>query len=264
MYKSFKSLFSLGLIALSGGIFPTSVIAQQDQVVLFPLQDGSLFEEGPLSNGDGQYLFTGRIATGPRRRALLEFATQSIPSGSQILSAQLQLSMSRTISGPLNVALHRMNVDWVAGSVDAPGQEGIGAPAEDGDATWDNQAHPAQAWVNPGGDFANGASATTTVIDFGDYRWDSPGMVADVQAWVDAPASNFGWIVIGDEGAGQRTAKRFNAVDFANADERPQLTVTFTPPVTIAPPPQAVPIAWPVLLILALSLLAVPSALRKF
>jgi hypothetical protein len=56
-------------------------------------------------------------------------------------------------------------------------------------------------------------------------------MVADVQQWLDQPASNFGWIIIGNESQ-SGTSKRFNSREFGGSDA-PGLEVVFTP----APPP---------------------------
>ena len=50
-------------------------------------------------------------------------------------------------------------------------------------------------------------------------------MVADVQAWLDNPASNFGWLVLGDETA-IATAKRFDTRESASP---PMLTIEFIP-----------------------------------
>jgi hypothetical protein len=55
--------------------------------------------------------------------------------------------------------------------------------------------------------------------------------VADVQQWLDQPASNFGWIIIGNESQ-SGTSKRFNSREFEGSDA-PGLEVVFTP----APPP---------------------------
>ncbi len=51
-------------------------------------------------------------------------------------------------------------------------------------------------------------------------------MITDVQAWVDTPATNNGWIVIGDEAA-QKSVRRFGSKE---GSESPVLTVDFTPP----------------------------------
>jgi hypothetical protein len=52
-------------------------------------------------------------------------------------------------------------------------------------------------------------------------------MAADVQGWLDSPATNFGWIIIGNESAAL-TAKRFDAHE--SAATRPILTVYYTVP----------------------------------
>ena len=49
-------------------------------------------------------------------------------------------------------------------------------------------------------------------------------MVADVQSWLNNPASNFGWLVLGDETA-IATAKRFDTRESASP---PMLTIEFT------------------------------------
>ena len=66
-------------------------------------------------------------------------------------------------------------------------------------------------WGTNGGDFAPAISASTTVGAPGlFYSWSSPAMIADVQAWLDSPADNHGWILRGDEGS-QSTARRFES-----------------------------------------------------
>ncbi|MHC5003383.1 MAG: multicopper oxidase domain-containing protein, partial [Planctomycetota bacterium] len=73
------------------------------------------------------------------------------------------------------------------------------------------------------------ASASAVVSGSGSYNWSStPQLVADVQGWVDDPATNFGWIVIGEESVLQ-TARKFASRE-GSASQRPRLAVTFTPP----------------------------------
>src|SRR5207247_9985452 len=90
------------------------------------------------------------------RRGLIAFdVAGSVPAGSTITSAQLQLSMSLTIAGPIDVSLHRALADWGQGtSFSTAGGGGMGAPATPGDATWTLRFFPATPWTNPGGDFA--------------------------------------------------------------------------------------------------------------
>ena len=75
-------------------------------------------------------------------------------------------------------------------------------------------------------------SATATVPGVSLVTWGSTaGMVADVQSWLDTPASNFGWIVIGDEGQ-PRTAFFFDSRQNQDVPPvPPELTIEFTPAV---------------------------------
>ncbi len=74
------------------------------------------------------------------------------------------------------------------------------------------------------------------MIDVGDpgqfFSWSSaasPAMLTDVQQWLDSPATNFGWIMLGNESAGQ-TAKRFGGQDARSPESPPELTVEYDPP----------------------------------
>jgi hypothetical protein len=231
---SYSILILLAALAAAAGA---------DQVVLNPTKDNTMYEEmkeGEKSNGAGDYFFCGRTAKSELRRALVAFdVAGAIPAGSTINSALLTLTMSRTIAGPEPVELHVVLVDWGEGTSDAPGEEGDGAPAQPGDATWIHRFYDTDLWTNEGGDFAASASAVQTVDQIGTYTWGStPAMVADVQDWLDNPSSNFGWLVLGNEGQdgkGSATAKRFNSRE--NSSEGfatvPMLAINFTPPIAV-------------------------------
>lgn len=61
----------------------------------------------------------------------------------------------------------------------------------------------------------------------GSYTWSSTTeLVADVQAWVDDAAANFGWLVTGNEGASP-TAKRFDSRENPTEANRPVLEVVY-------------------------------------
>jgi hypothetical protein len=53
-------------------------------------------------------------------------------------------------------------------------------------------------------------------------------MVMDVQEWLNAPATNFGWIIRGNETLSQ-TAKRFDSRQNPTAANRPLLIVEYEP-----------------------------------
>ncbi len=143
--------------------------------------------------------------------------------------------MSRTTSGDVQVSLLRALRDWGEGTSNAGTPGGMGAPAAPGDATWVHTFYSTVFWSTPGGapgsDYTAGASATATVGDIvGPYSWNStPALLADVQSWLDSPASNFGWFVIGDEST-PGTAKQFESRESTNPSNRPSLRISFTPP----------------------------------
>lgn len=202
-------------------------------VTLTPSQDNTLFEDsqGDVSNGAGSFLFAGRTAQGSNslRRTLLEFdIAGSIPAGSTINTATLTLHMSRTITGASDVAVHRVLADWGEGTSDAALDEGRGTVATTGDATWLNTFFSSGAWTNPGGDFSGTPSGTTSVGSVGDYSWSGAGLVSDVAAWVASPATNSGWILIGNEQF--TSAKRFDSHENPTVANRPRLLIDFDPP----------------------------------
>ena len=199
-------------------------------ITLEPSKDNSMFEEADESNGQGSYLFSGQTApqnNNARRRALLQFNLDGvIPSGSTIESVSLELTMNRTISGSQAMTAHRLTKDWGEGASNAFGQEGRGTTAQTGDVTWRHTFYSNQFWTSQGGDYVGAASATTNVGGNGKYAWSGPNMVADVQAWVDNPATNFGWILIGLETT--TSAKRFYSREWNTAADRPKLTITYS------------------------------------
>ena len=206
--------------------------AVADTVIITATQDNTLYEDtfGGFSNGSGDYFFVGINGGGVIRRGLVKFdLTGMIPPGSTIMTATLTLNMSRTISGAQTQSLHKALADWGEGASHAAGQEGGGGPAAPGDATWIHTFSDTQFWTNPGGDYVAAPSASVTVSGLGSYSWMSGQMAADVQAWVDAPATNFGWLMIGAETGGV-TAKRYNSRENGSVSTRPELVVEFIPP----------------------------------
>lgn len=199
------------------------------RVTVPAVKDNTLF--GPFntsfSNGAGPSVFAGATRDFGPRRALLQFTlTGSLPPNVQIDSVRVRLHLSRTTSGAFTHTLHRLLRDW--GEEGSISLGGAGAQAFAGDATWSHAYFDSVAWNTPGGDFAAAASAATVVDSLvRDYFWGStPALVADVQAWADDPAANFGWILIGDETT--TSAKRFDARESVTPELRPQLIVDYT------------------------------------
>lgn len=203
---------------------------QQQTVILTPSKDATLYElsNGSLANGAGIHLFAGSTASSQRRRALVAFDVASqIPPGSVITSAVLTLQVSLTVAATQPTRLHPVTSDWSEGASNAgDSRDGGGTSSLAGDATWLHTAFPDRFWRTPGGDFSSTPDATASVGSFGPFSWgSSAALVARVQSWVDQPATNFGWIVIGNE-ATSRTTKRLDSREGA-ANARPTLTVEF-------------------------------------
>jgi len=206
--------------------------ASADMVTLFPSKDNTLFEDatGSISNGAGDYLFVGRSFQPDNRRALLSFDVTAIPSGALVESASLTLHMSRTqtLTSAVSISAHRLHRAWGEGSSNAPSrEEGAGAPAQTGDATWLHNFFNTSTWTTPGGDFDALASAMTSVGGLGFYAWSSPLLAQDVQDWIVRPDMNFGWLLLGDESE-VPTAKRFDSRENPNLSFRPTLAISYT------------------------------------
>jgi hypothetical protein len=69
-------------------------------------------------------------------------------------------------------------------------------------------------------------SAVASVAEPGPYRFESPGLAADVQSWLESPGEDFGWILIGDE-TGPTTSKRFASRESEDPAVAPALVIRF-------------------------------------
>ncbi len=200
-------------IAILTFLVPSSV-AFGGTVELLPSKDNTLYQtvNGSLSNGAGVSIFSGRTAMGPDRRAVLAFDLDGVvPAGHIVTGATLRLYMAQTIVGATPISAHALLADWGEGTSNAmDGNGGGGTASQPGDATWIHTFFPDAFWENEGGDFVPDASATTTVGGLGFYDWTSDALLADVNAWLADPGSNFGWIMINNAG-GVPTAKRFSS-----------------------------------------------------
>ena len=155
-------------------------------------RDNTLYENpnGTTGNGSGQHFFSGKTNGGFIRRGLIFFDVAAhVDQRATIQSVTLTLHMSRTVSPAGQVVqLRRVLSNWGEGASDASGEEGSGAEAAPGDATWVHTFFDTTAWGTLGGDFLSTASGTALVGDFGSYGWSSGGMVADIQHGSMTPA----------------------------------------------------------------------------
>jgi hypothetical protein len=221
----------LSLLALVAGVLAASASAETASVP--SAADNTLIESatGASSNGAGPAVFVGRNSQAAdfRRRGLLQFdVAGALPAGVIVTRAELSLTLTPSNPPPVEIGLHRVLAAWGEGASSASG--GGGAPAAPGDATWLHTFYDTAFWETPGGDFLTAASATTEVGDAGAVLWGStPAAIADVQAWLDFPDSNHGWLLLGDEGT-PTTAKRFASREAEDPAIRPRLLVEYAAP----------------------------------
>jgi len=203
----------------------TGVFAQtraSTTITLNPSKDNTLIENGSgsLSNGAGQNIYVGRInrSSGSIRRVVLAFDISSVPSGATVERVSLSLNMSRSRSGGQTISVHKLTADWGEGSSASFG--GNGASSASNDATWVHRF-------------------------FSSTSWSSAPMVTDMQAWVDASATNFGWLLKGNESS-QQTVKKFDSGGNSVSSTRPALSITYSvPDSTHTPPPTPTPTRTP-------------------
>lgn len=221
-------------------------VAQAAQVTIEPTKDATIFQN-PANNGSGSGngLFAGNNGMSSPRRALVTFdVAGSLPPNATVTSVQLALTLGMTAGGAgggRTVGLHRVGADWGEGDTladldpNSMSGQGSGAPAIDGDVTWNSRFHntaPASPWAAAGGVFQSTASASKLVGSSINsvYNWSSTAeLVSDVQLWYDSPAANFGWLLKGDESAAT-TFRAFYSRNVETAANRPKLTITYAVP----------------------------------
>ena len=205
-------------------------LAVAETVFIEATQDNTLYESpsGRLSNGAGDYLFSGLTLERLKRRAVIAFKDlDAIPAGATISSAKLHMHVSRENSNPETIKMHRLTSDWGEGSSKALENEGGGANSENGDATWAHTFWPTFTWNNDGGDFLETPSTELLVSIVDHYTFGpTPDMAGDVQLWLDSPAQNNGWILIGDETV--KSTRRFDSRENDIVANRPLLEVSYT------------------------------------
>ncbi len=217
-----------------------------------PIKDNTLYQPvqqdgyADVSDGAGPTMFAGKVkdadsdpntaGTQPAvRRAVLAFdIAGAIPAGSTINSVQLILYADKVSQNTgYTVTLHRLTSDWGEGTSNTGNsRQGRGEAPTTNDATWHHTFYPSLFWTTPGGDYSVTISASRSVGNTGFYTWGSTsGMVGDVQAWLNTPSQNFGWILIGDETQIQ-TTKRFATRESTGSTSgtswKPRLVIDYT------------------------------------
>lgn len=211
-----------------------SVLA--DTIVLQPSADTTLINVAPDNNlGAAEFFNAGTTGGGYKNRALLFYDLSSaLPPGAIITSAQLSLSIVRQPNSGLQhslFSLRRVFQPWGEGSQTyGEGGPGLGSPALAGEATWNHRFAGGATWSQPGGaegvDYSAVLSSTEQVGTIGDdiIFESSPELVADLQAWLNGSAPNFGWMLRTESEAMVKTARSFASRESGFG---PELTVNF-------------------------------------
>jgi len=138
--------------------------------------------------------------TGRNQRSFVQFDISSIPASSTVSSATLTLCATAVPGSTRTYDVHGVTASW--------GETTI---------TW--SAQPAVA--------ASATASATTPASAGCMSWD---VAADVQAWVNGTATNYGWRVKDQTEDANGLASQFRTHENATVAERPTLEVTYTPP----------------------------------
>ncbi len=214
-------------------------------ITLSAVSDTSIFENKPDANLGATTLLSGTNQQASRSRGMFRFDFSSLPVDAVINGVQVSLYCTRQPDpdqhgGPIasDFSLYRLFVDWGEGS----GSSNTGSVALAGNATWNERHFLETSWGTPGGligtDYANNPSATTAVGNIGAYVWgSSTELISDVQAWLAAPSSNFGFMLVNQSEALSGSARRFASREQSdNIKTPPKLTITYS----IVPEPSAI------------------------
>jgi hypothetical protein len=184
-----------------------------------------------LNFGGGTTFTVGGRNMGGQARALIRFNIAAhLPAGATVNSATLTLTVNNANGPNSTFDLHRALAEWGEGG----GDPNTGAAALEGEATWNHRLSPESAWSSAGGDYHGTPSASQAVAGLGSYAFSASGMAADVQMWLNNPASNFGWLLRSQAETTLGTIRRFAGRAGLGA---PQLAINYS----LSGPPPALP-----------------------
>ena len=196
-------------------------------------RDNTLYEDslGRWSSGAGPIMFCGNTQPGSGlRRALILFdIAAALPESAIVDSVKMRLHVSRANNNltPLPARLRKVTTNWGEAGSNAGPFGGQGTSAQIGDATWLYTFFNTNTWTSPGGDFVPTNSDSQSVGPKGFYTWGSTAaMVADVQGWRTSPATNFGWLILGDIDE-IHVAKGFDTRESDSVAFRPEMTIDY-------------------------------------
>ncbi len=218
----------LRILSVGLPVLLATTIASADTISLHPARDNTLYDSasGDESNGAGNSIFVGLNSRSDLRRAVLAFdIAGALPEEATIESAELHLTvLNAPTLDPVPLDVHRLLADWGEGGSVAGGGGGV-AP-DTLDATWLHTFYPKSFWDTPGGDFDPVAHASGMTVGAGTFVWADSALAVDVQSWLDDPASNFGWLLLGDE-VTPSTSRRIHSRESFDPDSWPSLVLQY-------------------------------------
>jgi hypothetical protein len=236
--------FQIRLMVLTAtllGLLPMQWLSHGETVTINAAADTTLHEFFP-DNNFGAFTHVAAGATGSPKPDGSLFVTRGLyrfdlagrlPAAAKVTSAKVVLKVTFAPGGARNSTFEIRRALQAWGEGTKSNQAGnTGQPATANEASWTRRLAPATSWNRPGGgaqiDFSAAISATAAVAGQATYTFESnSNMIADVQAWIENPAANFGWILMTQSETSPQTARRFGSrEDAANA---PALIIEYTP-----------------------------------
>ena len=172
------------------------------------------------------------VKSSGKRKAFIQFDQSALEAADD--GALVSATLVVTIDGSPNnwgsdgrtIDVHRLTQDWTEHGITYncaddtnPSNSSTDCAAED---EWELDGAGPNPWLAT-------PSATQLITNglSGELSFD---VTADVQAWVDDPAQNHGWILVGNEVMAQST-KRFTSRHSGTTSQRPRLTIEYVPEV---------------------------------
>jgi hypothetical protein len=208
---------------VAGWLILFTTTARAGTAIVAASADAELRSFDPDTNhGAGTTVISGKLgigAGGEVRRAVIAFdLVDTVPPGSVVSAATVTVNvvMQPQVPPDTTFQLRRVLKSWAQSTVTW-------------NAPWDASGASGAA------DVSGTVSSSVLVSGLGLRTFNStPQLVADVQAWVNDPESNFGWLLISQDEVSLRTARHFGASE--NPGAAAVLTIEYT---ASEPPPSA-------------------------